>query len=227
MLLLSPFHIGDKFRDEPTVTWLLWPRCPRVQMRPSEHQPSVVWGPGLPWVRMTFSNAFLGSQGQLTGVRDKSMLSGGIPHICQASAVTGLESTSPSELPVVCSAAPTASAVRDPGCSPAPRRVWRGPGRTGPMPRASPSPRISHHWGQGALQRSGSRSHTPIIPRRRHPTDQGTAHVRVPGRLGWHVPPPLGSTASLYERPALPGIRGGGARKTGMKQKPGLNRMRT
>lgn len=95
------------------------------------------------------------------------------------------------------------------------------------MPRASPSPRISHHWGQGALQRSGSRSHTPIIPRRRHPTDQGTAHVRVPGRLGWHVPPPLGSTASLYERPALPGIRGGGARKTGMKQKPGLNRMRT
>lgn len=95
------------------------------------------------------------------------------------------------------------------------------------MPCASPSPRISHHWGQGALQRSGSRSHTPIIPRRRHPTDQGTAHVRVPGRLGWHVPPPLGSTASLYERPALPGIRGGGARKTGMKQKPGLNRMRT
>lgn len=196
MLLLSPFHIGDKFRDEPTVTWLLWPRCPRVQIRPSEHQPSVVWSPGLPWVRMTFSNAFLGSQGQLTGVRDKSMLSGGIPHICQASAVTGLESTSPSELPVVCSAAPTASAVRDPGCSPAPRRVWRGPGRTGPRCLALLLLRASHITGARELCREAapvathqSSREDDILLTREQPMSGSQEGLAGMSHLRWEAPP--------------------------------------
>ena len=61
----------------------MWPRDPREHTRPSEHQPSVVWGPRCPWVRMTSSYGFLESQGQLTGVRDKTVLSDGIPHVWQ------------------------------------------------------------------------------------------------------------------------------------------------
>lgn len=65
------------------------------------------------------------------------------------------------------------------------------------MPRASPSPRISHHWGQGALQRSGSRSHTPITPRREddilltreQPMSGSQEGLAGTSRPRWEAPP--------------------------------------